>query len=268
MKAGKSTGSTTARVGWIVGWTVGWMAALAVGGCEKNAAQTEDFRPTGAVAGQTAKVQSLDVKAWNSRLQEKKGLILDVRTAGEYSRAHLTGASLVDISDPKFVQKLEKIQKTRPVFVYCASGGRSAAAAKQLGRMGFAEVYDLQSGIMAWQQAGLPVERGAATTGDQTGGLEPAALDALLAKEAKVLVDYQTPWCAPCKAMVPVVEELTSTYKGKAVVMRVDVDQSEALAAREKIQGVPVFVLYVAGKERWRHAGEISKAELQAQLDQ
>jgi thioredoxin 1 len=65
-----------------------------------------------------------------------------------------------------------------------------------------------------------------------------------------------------------VVDQLTADWKGKAVVMRVDVDQSEALAAREKIQGVPVFVLYVAGKEKWRHAGEISKADLEAQLAQ
>jgi thioredoxin 1 len=126
----------------------------------------------------------------------------------------------------------------------------------------------MQGGIMTWLQAGLPVERGAATNADSTAGLEPAALDALLAKEAKVLVDYQTPWCAPCKAMAPVVDQLTADWKGKAVVMRVDVDQSEALAAREKIQGVPVFVLYVAGKEKWRHAGEISKADLEAQLAQ
>lgn len=266
MKAGNWIGSAAAMVG--------WMAALGAGGCEKTAVQAEEFRPTAGVAGgaaaaaKTGGVQHLDVQAWNTALQQKKGLILDVRTAGEYSRAHLAGSSLVDLSDPKFVQKIEKMQKSRPVFVYCASGSRSAAAARQMARMGFAEVYNLQPGILAWLQAGLPVERGAAATGDQTGGLEPAALDALLAKETKVLVDYQTPWCAPCKAMAPVVDELISAYKGKAVVMRVDVDQSEALAAREKIQGVPVFVLYAGGKERWRHAGEISRAELEAQLNQ
>ena len=263
MKAGTWMGSAAV--------VAGLMAVAGASGCEKNAAQAEDFRPTGPVTAAAVKgggVQHLDVSAWNAALQQTKGLILDVRTAGEYSRAHLAGSSLVDISDPKFVQKIEKMQKTRPVFVYCASGSRSAAAARQLQRMGFGEVYNLQPGIMAWLQAGLPVERGAAASGDQTGGLEPAALDALLAKEAKVLIDYQTPWCAPCKAMAPVVDELTTAYKGKAVVMRVDVDQSEALAAREKIQGVPVFVLYVGGKERWRHAGEISRADLEAQLNQ
>lgn len=253
---------------------VGLVAALGAGGCEKTAAQAEEFRPTAGVASgaaATAKaggVQQMDVQAWNAALQQKKGVILDVRTAGEYNRAHLAGSSPVDISDPRFAQKVGKIARDKPVFVYCATGARSAAAARQMAKMGFAEVYNLQSGIMAWQQAGLPVERGAAATGDQTGGLEPAALDALLAKEAKVLVDYQTPWCAPCKVMAPIVDELTAAYKGKAVVMRVDVDQSEALAAREKIQGVPVFVLYAGGKERWRHAGEISKAELEAQLNQ
>lgn len=252
---------------------VGLMAVVGVSGCEKNAAAEPDFRPTAGVAGSTgtakaAGVQHLGAAEWKAALDQKKGLLVDVRTAGEYGRAHLAGSSLVDISDPKFVQKLDKMQKSRPVFVYCATGARSAAAAKQMARMGFAEVYNMQGGIMTWLQAGLPVERGAATNADSTAGLEPATLDALLAKEAKVLVDYQTPWCAPCKAMAPVVDQLSAEWKGKAVVMRVDVDQSEALAAREKIQGVPVFVLYVAGKEKWRHAGEISKADLEAKLAQ
>lgn len=251
---------------------VGLMAVVGASGCEKNAAAEPDFRPTASAAGSAAPraggVQHLGAAEWKAALDQKKGLIVDVRTAGEYGRAHLAGSSLVDISDPKFAQKLDKMQKNRPVFVYCATGSRSAAAAKQMARMGFAEVYNMQGGIMTWLQAGLPVERGAATTGDSTAGLEPAALDTLLAKENKVLVDYQTPWCAPCKAMAPVVDQLSAEWKGKAVVMRVDVDQSEALAAREKIQGVPVFVLYVGGKEKWRHAGEIAKTELEAQLNQ
>ena len=50
--------------------------------------------------------------------------------------------------------------------------------------------------------------------------------------------------------------------------MKVDIDVSEALAAREKIQGVPVFVLYVDGQERWRHSGELSREALEVVLGQ
>jgi thiol-disulfide isomerase/thioredoxin len=66
--------------------------------------------------------------------------------------------------------------------------------------------------------------------------------------------------------MAPVVAELVSAWQGKARVLTVDVEQSEALAQREKIQGVPVFVLYVDGKERWRRSGEMARAVLEAEL--
>lgn len=49
-------------------------------------------------------------------------------------------------------------------------------------------------------------------------------------------------------------------------MLRVDVDRSEALVRREKIEGVPVLVYYVDGKERWRHAGELTRAAIEAEL--
>ena len=129
--------------------------------------------------------------------------------------------------------------------------------------MGFAEVYNLSGGIHAWMAENLPVERGA--TGAAAGeGVSPGAFDALLAQHPTALVSFETPWCAPCQRMKPRIDALATTL-GLHVV-HVDIDASEELAKREKVVGVPVLALREAGKETWRHAGELDDAALAAAL--
>jgi len=64
----------------------------------------------------------------------------------------------IDFQHPSFVQIIEKFDKEVPTFVYCASGGRSASAYKKMKAIGFKEVYDLDGGITAWQDAGFPIQ--------------------------------------------------------------------------------------------------------------
>lgn len=219
------------------------------------------------VDGGGGSAANLDPPSFNRLAQEKRGLVLDVRTPAETAQGHLPGASFIDVRDPQFEKKASRIDKQRPVFVYCASGGRSATAASTLQRLGFKEVYNLAGGIRAWKSAGLPVETSAApSTPSSAAPLSIEAFDALLAKDSRVLADFQTPWCTPCQTMAPIVEALREKWAGKATVIRVDVDQSDALAARERIEGIPTFVLYVGGKERWRQTGEVPRDVLEAQL--
>lgn len=85
-------------------------------------------------------------------------LILDVRTASEYREGHLAGARNMDVTLPTFQQSLNKLDKTKPIIVYCAVGGRSARAAKILEGKGF-HVLDLAGGYTAWTQLRYPVQR-------------------------------------------------------------------------------------------------------------
>lgn len=78
--------------------------------------------------------------------------ILDVRTAGEYQSGHLPDAVLLDYYKDDFKQQLSKLDKNKPVFVYCASGGRSGSASDILSDMGFKQIYDLKGGINAWKR--------------------------------------------------------------------------------------------------------------------
>jgi rhodanese-related sulfurtransferase len=84
--------------------------------------------------------------------------VLDVRTDAEYRAGFLAGAKNVDVTRSGFEQAIAKLDKRKPVLVYCAVGGRSAKAARILKDNGFV-VFDLAGGYTAWQQARYPVQR-------------------------------------------------------------------------------------------------------------
>lgn len=86
--------------------------------------------------------------------KDKSVQLVDVRTPEEYAAGHLEGAKLIDFYLPDFAAQIGKLDKNKPVAVYCAAGGRSGSAADQLTKMGFAKVYDLAGGIRAWKSAG------------------------------------------------------------------------------------------------------------------
>ncbi len=80
--------------------------------------------------------------------------LVDVRTPEEYAAGHIDGARLIDYYDTDFAAQIAKLDKTKPVAVYCAAGGRSGSAAEQLIKMGYKQVYDLAGGMRAWRSAG------------------------------------------------------------------------------------------------------------------
>ena len=88
--------------------------------------------------------------------KDKTVQLVDVRTPEEYKAGHLEGARLIDYYESDFAAQIAKLDKTKPVMVYCAAGGRSGSAASQLSKLGFKNVYDLSGGIRAWRSAGKP----------------------------------------------------------------------------------------------------------------
>jgi thioredoxin 1 len=85
--------------------------------------------------------------------------VLDVRTQGEYNNGHLTGAVLIDYYKDDFKTRLSRLDKNKPVFVYCAAGSRSSSAADVLADLGFKQIYDLKGGMNAWARAGKPITK-------------------------------------------------------------------------------------------------------------
>lgn len=74
-----------------------------------------------------------------------------------------------------------------------------------------------------------------------------------------VLVEFYADWCGPCRTVGPVVDALAIELAGKAKVIRINVDEQDALAAENGIRGIPAFIAYRNGREVSREVGGISK---------
>ena len=164
---------------------------------------------------------------FEKKLSSKQGVqLIDVRTPQEYAGGHLRNALNINIRSDDFDDGLNKLDKTKPIMVYCLSGGRSSLAAKKMQEMGFNEVYDLDGGIMKWRNAGKPVESG--TSADKQG-LTLAELSKIIMQNKYVLVDYNATWCEPCKKLMPMLEDISSKRKDSLSLIKVDADDNKAL---------------------------------------
>jgi rhodanese-related sulfurtransferase len=81
-------------------------------------------------------------------------VVLDIRTPGEYRDGHFHEAVLLDFHSPTFREGLAALDKNRTYFMYCRSGNRSGRALAMMREMGFARVYELRGGILAWLSSG------------------------------------------------------------------------------------------------------------------
>lgn len=83
--------------------------------------------------------------------------LLDVRTVGEYSRGKIKGG--VNLPVDEITHKIETVipDKSKKVFVYCLSGSRSIHAADAMIKLGYTNVFNLTSGLLAWRAKGYPV---------------------------------------------------------------------------------------------------------------
>lgn len=77
-----------------------------------------------------------------------------------------------------------------------------------------------------------------------------------------VLVDFWAPWCGPCRAVSPIVEELAGDYAGRLRTVKVNVDDSPIVAGRYGIQSIPSLLFFKGGQEVGRVVGALPKAKL------
>lgn len=84
----------------------------------------------------------------------------------------------------------------------------------------------------------------------------------LIQSDTPILVDFYADWCGPCKAMAPVIKDVADTVKGKARVVKVNIDKNTAAAQQFQVQAVPTFILFKNGQVLWRHPGMIDKTSL------
>ena len=96
---------------------------------------------------------NLDSKTFSEKLKDdSNAVILDVRTLREFQKGHIPYAVNIDIHDENFQKQIESLDRTKSYFVYCRSGSRSYSAAKFMKDIGFNSVYNLEEGILNWDE--------------------------------------------------------------------------------------------------------------------
>ena len=212
--------------------------------------------------GQNSKeIKTIDSKAFAEKMAATPNpQILDVRTPEEFTSDHIDNAKNINWLGTTFVSDVEKLDKSRPVFVYCKSGGRSQKAAEKLNELGFKTIYQLDGGILKWDAAGY------SKPSDKIIGLSTAEYNKLLNSDKKVLINFYAEWCAPCKKMAPYVLQMQKDLADKVVIIRLDADKNKTLISEMKISELPTLLLYENATVKWKHSGFISENDLKKQL--
>ena len=98
---------------------------------------------------------SLDTLAATRLINDTGAIVLDIRTSGEYQGGHLPNARNIPLQELE--KRVGELKGNKPVLICCASGARSGRALSILQKAGRTDVYNLDGGVQAWSQAGLPV---------------------------------------------------------------------------------------------------------------
>lgn len=106
------------------------------------------------------KVDHVDAAAAAKLLaSDKKPVVLDIRTPGEYAEGHIAGSKMIDFRSADFEKKVSALDRDKSYLVHCRSGGRSTESLKTFEKLGFKHIIHLDGGISDWEAAGQPVTK-------------------------------------------------------------------------------------------------------------
>lgn len=212
-------------------------------------------------------VKHVTAQEFYNLIQQDDGVVLDVRTEGEYSRGHIANSTLISTSDRDFVKKAMLLQKDKPLYIYCLTGSRSYAVVNYLSQNGFTKLYNLSRGTMSWSRAGYSLVKSSSVAPSPSKAYSNAELNEIIASKQLTLLNFHAPWCAPCKQIKPTVSQLGKEYSQELNVVLLDVEANETLKNSYDIQAIPGLVLYKDGEKVWQHTGLISKEDLYRSIE-
>jgi len=201
---------------------------------------------------------TISTSAFSAAVIQPGAQILDVRTAGEYQSGHIASALQANWLDPKeFKNRTQYLDKTKTIYIYCQSGGRSASAQAALMEAGF-KVVNLEGGMSNWRMQQMPVEG----VGNSVQ-MRVVDFEKVLQTNQYVLVDIGAIWCPPCRKMQPIMDALKQTPPKPFYFLAVDGGQDIDVMKSVKADDLPTFILYKNGVEVWRKVGVAPKVDFE-----
>ena len=88
----------------------------------------------------------------------------------------------------------------------------------------------------------------------------------LIKGEKPILVDFYADWCAPCKAMNPILKSVKSKMGDKIKILKINVDKNQAVANKFNVRGIPTFILFQSNEIKWRKSGLLEENNLLEEL--
>lgn len=235
--------------------------SLAIGFTSCGTSETADKKKEETVE---AKVNQIDVKEFHTGITGKTAYqLIDVRTPQEFESGYIETAKNFNVNGADFAKQIADLDKNIPTYVYCKAGSRGTNASQILINNGFKNVNNLKGGMMSWAAAEKPVASKKMSDGQMT----VEAYQELINSHDVVLVDFNAPWCGPCKQMKPIIDELEETYKGKVHVVEINIDNAEALTKELGISSIPYFAINKGGEQVWGKLGAMPKDSLVAAIE-
>ena len=214
----------------------------------------------------SSSINNVNILNLSELTRDGEYVLLDVRTNEERLNGYIANSTHIDYYDEAFYNKINLLDRNKPIYIYCKVGGRSSKAATKIINAGFKKVFNLEGGFLKWSSNNLPIQLTKNLNKEITQEYNKLSLDSVITSNDNLLLYISTKWCLPCKRMNPVVDSLSKNFANDVKILKLDLDRNMFLNELYDIKSIPLFVLYKNNKKVWFKNGIIAYSELAIKL--
>lgn len=189
--------------------------------------------------------------AFYSKIKSQKNpQIIDARGPDEFALNHIEDAVNFNLKSENYEKAVGALNPSQPVFIYSIAAYRSGLLSTELIKRGFSEVYILEGGIAAWIGGGKPFYS------NLKSKLSLPEYKKIIAENNFVLLDIGSKYCATCKTVKPILENLRTQYGEKLKIVQIELEESpQVIADLKTVRVFPTLILYQNGNIVFKNDG-------------